>query len=95
MTRLSLPGDMVVALAAPGVPPVRPVRGVQVGLAVARARQGEVAKRQLGEVLAADVVGRVGLRGPQDAADPVLQAVSLLPSYRGVGQCSPDSSELQ
>ena len=72
---------MVVALAAPGVPPVRAIGGVQVTLVVPRARQGKVSERQVGEVLATDVLDCVGLRGPQDAADPVLEAVALLLSY--------------
>ena len=81
LTHLPLPVYVVVALAAPGVPPVRAVRGVQVTLVVPRTRQGKVSERQIGEVLATDVVGRVLLCGPQDAATPVLEAVSLLLSY--------------
>ena len=81
LAHLPLPGHVVVALAAAGVPPVGAVRDVQVVFGVPRARQGKVGERQGGEVLATDVVGGVSLGGPQDAADPVLEAVVLLLSY--------------
>ena len=75
---------MVVALTAPGVPPVRAIGCVQVTLGVPRARQGKVGEGEFSEALATDVLRCVSLGGPQDAADSVFQTEALSLSYRVV-----------
>ena len=72
------PGYMVVTLTATYVLPVRAVGGIQIFVMIPWTWKEKVSKHHISEAFTTNIISRISLLWPQDTANPVLEAITLL-----------------